>query len=159
MATKKTNTNTTTRTVEHAATGNPLAAYSAVLKTWPAKYAGPKPTAEIFKAVHGLGAKPGSKTAMALAMYLRNAGATQAQVVVINNGPYLNKMRQLVDAGAVKREALPKNDEGHTVYKLTLTAKATAKRKPASKRKATAKPASKATAKPAKPADNAATAS
>lgn len=152
MPNTKANTKAATRTKATADTGNPLTYYADKLKAWPTKYAGAKPTAEQFKAAHALGAKPGTKTAMAVAMYLRPGGATQGQVFNINGGPYLNKMRAIIEAGAAKREPMPQTAEGHTVYKLALAkpkAKATRKpkaAKPKADKPATAEPA---TAEPA----------
>lgn len=128
MAKANTTTRTTTRAAEATATGNPLAHYTAQLKAWPVKYAGNKPTADNFKVAHMLGARPGTKTAVAIAMMLRDSGATQPQVINLNGGAYLNKARELVAAGHAQRVPMPATAEGHTVYKLALpVAKAKAK--------------------------------
>lgn len=124
MATKNTSktTKTTTRASVAINEGNPLAHYSATLKDWPVKFAGSKPTAEHFKTAHSLGARPGTKTAVAIAMYFRPEGATQGQVAVINDGAYLNKKRALVDAGHAVEVPMP-TVNGHKVYKLALPTK------------------------------------
>lgn len=128
----KANTKTATTTV----TGH----YTATLAKWPVKLAGAKPTAGQFKTAHEMGVRPGTKTAVAIAMMLRPKGATQAEITAINGGAYLNKARDLIAAKRAKREAVPQTPDGHTVYKLALTsAKPAAKRK--GKGKATAKPA------------------
>lgn len=137
-----TNTKTTTRTATVAAEGNPLAHYASYLKAWPVKFAGPKPTADQFNQAHGFGARAGTKVALAIAMYLRNDGATQGQVFNIVGAPQLNKMRALIEAGQAVRLPMPVNTQGHTVYKLALAPKKATK----------AKPAKTAKAKPAKPA-------
>lgn len=143
---------TETRTATLTATGNAAAPYAAQLKAWPVKFAGPKPTAENFAFAHSLGARPGTKTAVALAMYARTDGASQAQVININGGPYLNKMRAAIEAGHAARMPVPTNAQGHTVYKLALPAKGKGKAtgKGKGKARATAKPRKPATA--AKPA-------
>ena len=53
--------------------------YDTVLKGWQVKALGPKPTVEAFKAAHAMGCRPG-KQALAMAMYLRDGGATDGQV-------------------------------------------------------------------------------
>lgn len=138
-------TKTATRTATVAATGNAADHYAAVLKNWPVKFAGPKPTTADFANAHALGVRPGTKTAVALAMYMRTDGASQAQVINVNGGPYLNAMRAAIEAGHATRQPVPANASGHTVYKLTLPTKK------ASKAKAKAKPAKRKPAKPAKP--------
>jgi len=142
---KATTTKATTRTA--TATGNALDWYRDTLKGWPTKFAGKAPTAQQFETAHALGAKPGTKTAIAIAMYLRPEGATQSQVTVVNNGPYLNKMRALIAAKQAVRLPVSPVD-GHTVYKLALpsktavkaASKAAGKRKAAPKAKANAAP-------------------
>ena len=99
--------------------------YTEQLKAWP-KQAGPKVNAELLETVHRLGARPG-KQAMANAMYLRDGGATTAQVCMVVGAPQLNKMRGFITDGLLKREAVSPSAEGHTVYRLTLTAKGAAK--------------------------------
>lgn len=119
--------------------------YGHMLKGWQTKVVGAAPTAEMLANVHGLGCRPG-KQAMAIAMALRPNGVTGSQIVVACGAPQLNKMRGLISDGVLKREAVPPQAEtGHTVYKLTLTAKGAAKVKAAA-----AKPA--ADTKPAKAA-------
>jgi hypothetical protein len=118
--------------------------YTAMLKAWP-KGAGPKVTNEQLDAVHKLGARPG-KQAMANAMYLRPTGATTGQVCMVVGAPQLNKMRALRDgAKVVKQVPADKTAEGHTVYRIELTAKGEAKVKAAAE-----KLAADAEAKPAK---------
>lgn len=103
-----------------------LKPYATMFKGWQVKVLGEKPTAEHLAALHALGLRPG-KQALANAMYLRDGGATSAQVVMACGAPQLNRMRALAASQYVKREATPANDAGHTVYKLTLTAKGLAK--------------------------------
>lgn len=143
---KNTNTTTARRTLTNTSADGGMGAYKDLLASWPTKYAGPKPTAANFAAAHSLGPKPGTKTAVALAMYFRDGGADQGQVVVINKGPYLNAARAAVAAGQAIAVAMPAND-GHKVYKLALPTKKVSKPKAkASKpRKAASKPEANAT--------------
>lgn len=145
-----TKTNTTTRTAANVNAANPLGFYADTLKGWNSKYAGAKPTADQFKTAHQLGARPGTKTAVAIAMYLRDNGATQGQVFVVNGGPYLNKMRALIEAGHAVRVPMSADASGHTVYKLALPTKKASKAK--TPRKPRVREAEKATpaAEPAK---------
>ena len=55
-----------------------LAPYAGALNKWP-KIAGDVPTAEQLAIIHAMNIRPG-KHALANAMYLRDAGATDAQV-------------------------------------------------------------------------------
>lgn len=157
--TKATKTATATATAT-TAPANVLDWYRDSLNAWHAKTMGPKPTAAQFEAAHGLGARPGTDAAMAVAMYLRDGGATQAQVVVVTNGPRLNKLRAIVAAGHATREPMPKNELGHMVYKLALPkAKAPAKAKAPRKPRTRLAKGAPVKAAPAKadtaPADNA----
>lgn len=98
--------------------------YAETFKGWSgekAKLLGAKPTAELLDQVHKLGARPG-KQALAIAMGLREAGITAAQMQIACGAPQLNKMRGFITDAFLKRVAAPKAD-GHTVYKLELTAK------------------------------------
>ena len=103
-------------------TSNHAAHYATFFKSWAANLLGAKPTAEQFAAVHGLGLRPG-KQALANAMALRDKGVTAGQIVIACGAPQLNKMRDLITDAFVKRMPVPKTAEGHTVYKLELTAK------------------------------------
>jgi hypothetical protein len=96
--------------------------YANTFKAWQAKVVGPKPTAEMLATVHGLGLRPG-KQALANAMALRDCGVTGPQIVFVCGAPQLNRMRGLITDGHVKREAVPPNELGHAVYKITLTPK------------------------------------
>lgn len=96
--------------------------YANTFKAWQVKQVGPKPTADMLATVHGLGLRPG-KQALANAMALRDCGVTGAQIVMVCGAPQLNRMRGLISDGHVKREAVPPNEFGHAVYKITLTPK------------------------------------
>lgn len=104
--------------------------YGNVFKGWQTKALGRKPTAGELATIHGLGARPG-KQALANAMMLRESGVTGAQIVLAAGAPQLNKMRDFISKGLVKRVPISNSAEGHTVYKLTLTAKGEAKVKAA----------------------------
>lgn len=96
--------------------------YRDVFSAWQVKQLGPKPTAELLATVHGLGARPG-KQALAIAMGLRNVGVTGSQIIIATGAPQLNKMRGYITDALLKREMVPPASNGHTVYKLALTAK------------------------------------
>lgn len=96
--------------------------YSNVFKGWDAKRLGTKPTAEMLQSIHGLQARPG-KQALACAMALRPEGVTAGQIVIACGAPQLNKMRGFITDALLKRQAVAPSSEGHTVYKLELTAK------------------------------------
>ncbi len=113
-------------------------AYDTFLKTWP-KDAGPKPSQQELEAAESLG-KNGAKVTLALAMYLRDGGATNPEVMMAVGNPQLNKMRELASSGKVKK--VPSAPRGNkTVYKIVLKA-AEASKKP-TKAKGTKKGAAK----------------
>jgi hypothetical protein len=99
--------------------------YGDVLNRWAGDRLGRKPTAVELNTVHMLGLRPG-KQALANAMYLRPAGATQGQVIQACGAPQLNRMRGLVADGLVKRVPMSAA-AGHTVYRIEITAKGLAK--------------------------------
>jgi hypothetical protein len=99
---------------------NVLDSYQPIMSKWP-KEAGPKPAKNLLKLIHDSGiAKPGSKTAVAVAMTLRNSGATQEQIKAVLGAPYRNKLTSLVVKGIAKREHV--SGGRHMVYKLKLRA-------------------------------------
>lgn len=126
--------------------------YGNVFKSWQVKQLGPKPTAEMLASIHGLKARPG-KQALACAMALRDCGVTAGQIVIACGAPQLNKMRGFITDALLKRLPVPPSSEGHTVYKLELTAKG--KQRIASTEKQAAKAveagAGEQAEKPAKP--------
>jgi hypothetical protein len=87
-------------------------------------------------------------------MGLRDCGVTGSQIVIACGAPQLNKLRGYVADAKLKRLPTPPAVNGHTVYKLELTAKGKACVERDAKRKAEADDAGKAadTAKPAKAA-------
>lgn len=105
--------------------------YGQVFKAWQVKALGAKPTAEQLATIHALGARPG-KQALAIAMASRDSGVSGAQIVMACGAPQLNKMRGMIASGVLKRDAVGPNELGHSVYKVTLTAKGTAAIKRAS---------------------------
>ena len=54
-------------------------------------------------------------------------GVTGAQIVMACGAPQLNKMRGFITDALLKREAVAPAANGHTVYKLALTPRGTAK--------------------------------
>lgn len=125
--------------------------YTNVFKSWNAKVLGPKPTTEMLANIHGLKARPG-KQALACAMALRDCGVTAGQIVIACGAPQLNKMRGFITDSLLKRLPVPPSAEGHTVYKLELTAKGKARVDSTAKQAAKAAEAGAAEgeAKPAK---------
>lgn len=135
--------------------------YTNLFKSWGKPY-GAKPDAASLDTVHKLGARPG-KQALAIAMGMRDSGVTGSQIIMACSAPQFNKMRGFITDGLLKREPASKTDEGHTVYKLTLTAKgkqrvertekalAKAAEAAAAEPEVQAKPVKKAAAKPRKP--------
>lgn len=105
--------------------------YAPFFKGWQVKALGPRPNDDLLAVAHGLGLRPG-KQALANAMALREGGVSGSQIVMATGAQQLNRMRGLIAAGVVKREAVAANEQGHTVYKITLTAKGTAAIKRAS---------------------------
>lgn len=93
--------------------------HKSILATWP-KEAGPKPTQKDIKLIQEAGlAKVGSKTTLAIAMSIREHGATQDQITKVLGHPYRNALTRLVTTGQATREHVPSNGR-NMVYKLTL---------------------------------------
>jgi hypothetical protein len=133
-------------TTKHDAT----AWYGDRFAKWQGDHLGRKPTSGELATIHALGARPG-KQALANAMALRPAGVTGGQIVIACGAPQLNKMRGFITDGLVKRVPMSPVD-GHTVYRIELTAKGQHKVKAAdaAAAKADAKGAADAATKPAK---------
>lgn len=125
--------------------------YAPLFSNWQANVVGPKPTAELLEKVHGLGLRPGLQ-ALACAMSLRPDGVTGKQIVVACGAPQLNRMRGLVAEGLFKWHPSPRNAEGHTVYKHTVTPKGEAEIKRLAKVAVNASASTKAPAKAPKAA-------
>ena len=131
--------------------------YGTVFKSWQAKLAGSKPTAEMLATAHAFG-KPG-KQSLALAMAMRDEGVTNSQIMVACGNPQNNHRRGLIEAALFKRLPVAPAAAGHTVYKIELTAKGNAaiQRREAAVAKVTAAgdavapKVKKATSKPRKP--------
>jgi hypothetical protein len=125
--------------------------YSANFKGWSEKQLGPKPTEQQLTAVHMLNCRPG-KQALAIAMYLRDGGASQSQIVQVCGAPQLNKARDLATDNYLKRIPIAPDAKGHTVYKYEVTAKGLKRIEANEKRAADAAADAAAKAdKPAKP--------
>jgi hypothetical protein len=82
------------------------AAYDTFLGPWKREY-GKKPSTTELKQAETL-AKPGSKTAMALAMGLRPEGTTQSTLVKVLGLPHRNKIKKLVTEKKVKAKVTGK---------------------------------------------------
>lgn len=103
-------------------------------KSWPAKYVGPAPTADMVLNYHRLGARHG-KQCLAGAMALRADGVTGAEIVIACTAPQLNKMRGFIADALVRRVHVGKRNNGE-VYKLELTPKGLKRIESAVKREA-----------------------
>jgi hypothetical protein len=96
--------------------------YAGILAGWSPK-AGKKPTAKEIKAAHETGlCRVGAKNTIAIAMTLRDNGATQEQIRLVLGHTHHNKIRSLVTKRAAKLIKAA-NDNGLTVYKLKLNPK------------------------------------
>jgi hypothetical protein len=84
---------------------------------WP-KAAGNKPTSAQLALATALGCKPGTNKWLAMAMYARAGGATQAQVCSVLNGPHLNCWRALPSKATSQRKV-----GKHFAYFVTVQAK------------------------------------
>lgn len=126
-----------------------------------AKHLGPKPSEQHLTTALAFSKhqKPGKET-FALAMAMRDAGVTAGQIQIACGAPQNNHRRGLITEGLFKRDmTVPNTEQGHTVYKITLTAKGEAaiKRREAAAAKATVdggtadKPAKVKKAKASKP--------
>lgn len=133
------------------ATGTMAAAF----KHWPLKLAGSKPTQANIDAVVATGLKrTGTGKHLALAMYMRNEGATQPECVAACGDTNVNAYYEAVRSKAMVAVTLPARN-GHKVYALALPTKRASK----AKGKAKAKRTPKATTQPTQPADDAGNAS
>src|ERR1700680_3409192 len=93
--------------------------YSSILAGWVPK-AGRKPTAREIKAAQDTGiCRVGAKNTIAIAMTLREGGATQDQIKAVLGHTHHNKIKALVAAKAAKLVKAA-NDNNLTVYKLKL---------------------------------------
>lgn len=98
--------------------------YGEAFKTWAVKTHGPRVTNDQLALAHLFG-RPG-KQSLALAMALRPDGATGSQIMFACDGkPQNNHRTGLIQAGLFKRVAPMQAGDGHTVYKVELTAKGT----------------------------------
>lgn len=97
-------------------------AFKGFFKGWADGKLGPKPTDEMLNNAVNLNCRPG-KQAFAIAMMLRDVGATGSQIVMACGAPQLNKMRDLAADSYVKRVPTASDDRGHTVYRLEVTPK------------------------------------
>ena len=101
--------------------------YAVALKNWPTKLAGPKVTQAQLDTAHKLGCRAG-KQALAMAMYLREGGASDGQVKAAciagwgSSGSHHNKRRDMQGAGLVRNKNVGVADaNGHKVYTIELT--------------------------------------
>lgn len=105
--------------------GSYLAPYQEILGAWNKDW-GSKPTVKLLREVNEKAlALRGSKTAFALAMLMRQEGATQVQIKAALGATYRNRANQLCVMGmaSMKRQGV----NGQTRYRLELR-KGTVKR-------------------------------
>lgn len=101
---------------------NPSNAYGVTLKAWPVKLLGPKPSDDQLAIAHVFG-RPG-KQSLALAMAMRECGMTAGQMQIACGAPQNNHRRGLINEGLFSRDLnAGTNEAGHTIYKVSLTAK------------------------------------
>jgi hypothetical protein len=113
--------------------------FEPVVNHWP-KVSGELPAPDLFNAVFALGLRPGGKHTLACAMYMRDAGATDAEVIAaarLLNAPHKRNQRQDVLhnyafdgktglcglVGLCRRDMNIAKRDWAKVYKMTLTAK------------------------------------
>jgi len=101
--------------------------YVETFKTWGVKTHGPRPTADQLAIAHYFG-RPG-KQSLALSMALREHGVTGSQMMFACDGHmqrnHISGDSGVIAAGYFKRVEPYQAGNGHTVYKLELTAKGT----------------------------------
>ncbi len=124
----------TTSTKTITATGTMAAAF----KRWPGKLAGAKPTQVNVDATASLLKRTGTGKHLALAMYVRDGGATQPECVAACGDTNVNAYYDAVRSKALVAVTLPARN-GHKVYALALPVKRASKAKGKAKRAAKAK--------------------
>lgn len=70
------------------------------------KTTGPKPTKKLLDQASQL-ARSGTSSHIAVAMAMRPAGATQAEIINALGHPHRNKLKQLINEGLVKKHVIP----------------------------------------------------
>lgn len=93
--------------------------YQPFFKNWNRK-AGKKPSTKQLKIAQQM-ARPGTKNAMALAMALRENGASQPQIAMVTGAPHRNAIREVL----LRRKATVKinvDNHGHKVFRLAVSA-------------------------------------
>ncbi|KKN90125.1 hypothetical protein LCGC14_0232410 [marine sediment metagenome] len=139
---------TSKQTAKTTATTSPTAVWNQ-LKKWPGKTAGPAPSNALLVKSVALGYRAGAANALAVAMYMRPAGATQNQIAAVCGGPQLNVFRTMVATGAAKigtrvkaaKETRNIDGKSHTVYKVAVTGGTPKPKKQAATKKQPAKKA------------------
>lgn len=122
-----------------SATASP---YALALTKWP-KAAGPMPTDIEFATIHAMNIRPGCKHALACAMYHREGGATDSEVIaaarlldanpkgrqgVLHNYAFDKKLGLCGAIGLMSRDVTVAPRDGAKVYKINLTKKGQALR-------------------------------
>lgn len=96
-----------------------LKPYEGILRKWDTKKYGNRPTVKQLKEINEAGlARAGSKTAFALAMLMREDGASQVQIKNALGATYRNRANQLCMLGLARLRQ--KRDNGLTHYRLEV---------------------------------------
>lgn len=98
--------------------------YKGAFKAWP-KAVGDKPTADQLTVAHAFG-RPG-KQSLGLALAMRDGGVTGGQIAMACGAAQNNHRTKVIKVGWFKRLPASPGADGHTVYRIELTAKGQAK--------------------------------
>lgn len=137
----KTSTKTSTKSAPKTTTA--MSALASALKRWNVKAMGTKPTQALIEQSGSFLKRTGTGKHLALAMFMRDGGATQTEIIHATGDTQINCYYE-----AVRSETLASVDSnpargGHKVYALALPVK---KAKAPRKARAAKKPATKPTA-------------
>lgn len=124
MATKS-NTRTATKANTKAATKatTAMSAMAEAFKRWQAKAMGAKPATATVDAAGALLKRTGTGKHLALAMYMRPGGATQAEVIHATGDTQINCYYEAVRTGTLAPVTDNAARGGHKVYALALPVK------------------------------------
>ena len=128
----KTATKTATRANAKANTalynwhGTPAHTMSGKANAWPLKLAGPKPTVDQLALAASLIKRHGTAKHLALAMYLRENGATQPEVNAATGDTGINAYTDAYKGGSMAQRAV-NGRAGHKCYALALPVKRASK--------------------------------
>jgi hypothetical protein len=136
MTNTKTATRTRTATKAAKGKGKPAnvnksvtaqSAMALALKGWQAKLSGAKPSQAIIDAAGALLKRTGTGKHLALAMYMRDGGATQAEVLLATGDTQINAFGDAVRSKVLAPVTTHPARGGHKVYALALPVKRASK--------------------------------